>query len=334
MKLTEALLAYLEHLTERGLSTSHIKSVNGRLARFVADPPDQPVSAITGAKIAGHFRRLEDDGGLAKGTMAGHKSTHRAFWRWCQEQGLIAIDPSTVLKHPDFRYSFLPVHHQAADETAFHAVLSAIPAFIASRDYSPRDVRDALAVSLAADSAARRGEIWSIRRRELEKALKQPLNLRAGGHVYHVAGSGKTGQANIRFFENSADLARMWLKMLPAGSIHVFASTKTWQRLPRDYMNSAFKRLCAFAGVDPFQWQSVRKRVVTDMIELTGNITAGQLLAGHSSEKTTLAYYNQVQQSSVDAAAGQLARRRSANGDNGDSSIADGFFARVQPPES
>lgn len=329
MKLNEAYLAYLAHLSERGLSASHLTSVKGRVGRFVSGREAEPLASITGPQLAAYFRELEDTG-LARGTLAGHKSAHRAFWRWCINQSFVTADPSAVLcQNKDFRYSFLPVHHRAADEQSFRAVLSAIPAFIAHRDYNPRDVRDALAVSLAADSAARRGEIWKIRRKEMEKALRKPETLRGGGKVYHLAEGGKTGQSNIRFFEQSAELARLWLRLSPATAVHVFVSTRSWKRLQRDYMNSAFKRLCAFAEVEPFQWQSVRKRVVTDVIELTGNITTGQLLAGHTSEKTTLAYYNQVQQSSVDAAAGQLARRRTAVGDAVGNGLADTFFARL-----
>lgn len=329
MNLKVALLAYQNSLAERGLSRSHRKSVEGRLQRFLVGREDVPLRAITAAHISEHFEQLEHDG-LAAGTLAGYKSTHRAFWRWCCAQGHVTTDPSTVLKQKNFSYSFKPVNHRAADEDAFQVVLSAIPAFVAARRHAPRDVRDALAVSLAADSAARRGEIWSIRRKDLEKALKKPSKLRGGGRVYHVAGRGKTGQSNIRFFDQSAGLARLWLAILPATAVYVFASTRSWERLPRDYMNSAFNRLCAFAGVEPFRWQAVRKRVVTDMIEFTGNITAGQLLAGHSSEKTTLAYYNDVQQASVDAAAGQLARRRSNDGER----LAAELFGRIQPPNS
>ncbi len=331
LTLNEALLAYLDHLIERGLSRSHRQSVTGRVGRFTQTHGNIPLTDITPAHIADHFKQLED-AGLADGTLAGHKSSFRAFWRWLQDRGHITTNPTAVLKQKTFSYSFDPVNHRAADEDAFRAVLSAIPSFIAARDYAPRDVRDALAVSFAADSAARRGEIWSIRRANLEKALRKPTPL-PGGHVYHLSSRGKTGQSNIRFFDNTADLARMWLNTLPATATFVFASTKTWERLPRDYMNSAFQRVCQFAGVEEFQWQSVRKRVVSDMISLTGNVTAGQMLAGHASVKTTLRYYNEVQQATVDQAASQLARLRNDDAPKADG-LAEGFFARLQPPKS
>lgn len=329
MKLSEALSAYLRSLAERGLSRSHQESANGRLTRFLEGRETVRVREVVADDIASHFRGL-DASGLARGTLAGYKSSHRAFWHWCLDQNLIDADPSAVLRRKEFSYSYDPVNHQAADEAAFTAVLDALPRFAAHRSYEARDVRDALAVSMAADSAARRGEVWAIRRKDLEKALKRPTALRGGGNVYHIASSGKTGQANVRFFDQTAEFARRWLETLPPTAVFVFSSTKTWERLPRDYMNSAFKRACEFANVPTFQWQSVRKRVVTNIIEQTGNVTAGQLLAGHTSEKTTLKYYNMVAQARVDAAAGQLARRRS--GSSGED-LAGAFFANLAGPE-
>jgi integrase len=332
MNLEKALGIYAEELQFRGCARSHIASVQNRIGRFVAGRGEGLVTAVSPADIAAHFDQLESSG-LARGTLAGHKSTHRAFWGWLLDQGHILADPSSVLTRKQFAYSYRPVNHRAANEAAFVTVLESLPQFVAAHNQRPRDIRDALAVSLAADSAARRGEIWAIRRKDLERALKRPSPLPNGGYVYHVSSDGKTGQSMVRFFDQSAEFARMWLEILPGTAVHVFASTKTWNRLPRDYMNSAFNRVCAFAGVEPFRWQAVRKRVVTNIIALTGNVTAGQRLAGHASEKTTLAYYNDVQEASVDAAAGELARQRRGGGGGGDG-LADAFFSKIQPPKS
>lgn len=157
MNLNDSLTLYLCRLENAGSSQSHLDSVRLRLGKFVRGREQVPVSAITGADIHTHFLRLADSG-LAVATLAGHKSTHRAFWNWLRDTGHVATSPADVLRRQEHDYRAIPVNHQPADRDDFQAVVAAIPQFAANNHYSPRDVRDALAVSLSVDSSARRGK--------------------------------------------------------------------------------------------------------------------------------------------------------------------------------
>lgn len=306
--LNDAFSLYMRRLEDAGSSQSHIVSVRGRLGRFIASRGALPLANVTASQIHTHFLSLANDG-LAVGTLAGHKSTHRAFWNWCQAEGYITHNPADVLRRQEHDYTAIPVTRQPADRDDFQRVVAGILQFAAHRNYEPRDVRDALAVSLAVDSSSRRGEIWKLRRADMERALQRgrPLGERA---VYRIAVAGKTGTVIVRFFDESAELARRWLLLMPANAAFLFCSLRDGRRLRSDYMGSAFNRLCEFAGVPVFRYQAVRKRVVMDAIVSSGDQKVGQLLAGHKDARTTAVYYNLVQEEFVDAAAANLATQR------------------------
>lgn len=325
MLLSKTVELYLEDLRARQLSRAHIDSVELRLNRFAAGLQNMDLASITGADVAAHFHRLRQVDGLADGTLAGHKSTLRAFWNWCLERGLAENNPTTVLKQKAHSYSYLPVRSRSVPRSDFTAVIAALDNFAAHRDYHQRDVRDAAMLSLVADSSARRGELWELRQRDLADALNRPKIVGDGISVYHVITRGKTGVVKIRFFENTAVLLRRWLGLIPSDSPFVFVSLRTGQRLRKDAMWLGFKRICEWVGVPVFRFHATRKRVVTDIIEASGDMKVGQLLANHRSQRTTQEYYNDVQEDRVDAAAARLVSQR----DRGDDGLASDFFRRV-----
>lgn len=324
MLLSEAVDAYMGHLV--GASHTHQASVGSRLSRFLTGREGALLSDVTSEDIAGHFEGLAA-AGLAMGTLAGHKSTMRAFFRWLVGQGILESDPAAILTGARFRYSYQPVNHQPADPEHFRRLVQALPGFAAAG--SRRNVRDALIVSLTVDSSARRGEIWALRRADMERALARPTPAGENRHVYRAIVNGKTGPTVLRFFDESAALAHRWLALMPHG-VWLFCSLRTGKRLRRDYMNQAFARACAFAGVPTFNFQAVRKRVVVDAIALAGDPKVGQLLAGHKDPRTTTTYYNLVQEEKVAQIAGRLAteRRGRPSADGGD--LADELFGPLR----
>lgn len=309
-----AVEMYLSHLRERQLSQAHIDSVQLRLNRFAAGRERNKLDQITGDDIAGYFHTLRHEAGLADGTLAGHKSTLRAFWNWCIKQGLADDNPSAILCQKKYSYSYLPVRSRSVPRSDFMAVIAALDPFAAHRNYHPRDVRDAAMVSLVADSSARRGELWELRQRDVADALNRPKELGNGILVYHVITRGKTGTVKIRFFENTAVLLRRWLECIPPETPFVFVNVRTHQRLRKDAMWLGFKRICEFADVPVFRFHATRKRVVTDIIEASGDMKVGQLLANHRSQRTTQEYYNDIQEDRVDAAAARLVAHRNGQG--------------------
>lgn len=321
--LQAALDAYLVYLAGENYTTTHLNSVRLRLERFVTGRENVPVTAVSKEEIHAHFVAMKE-AGLADGTLAGHKSTHRAFWRWCKRKNWIEENPSKILKSKRHAYSFDPVHFQPADEDDFRRVLAALGDFAAHRGYRPRDVRDALIVSLTIDSGKRREEIWNIQRRKMEVALERGRAV-GGRTIYHVPSSGKTGAVDVRFFDESAELTRRWLLMLSASAIYLFENPQTGERLRVDYIGSAFLRICEFAGVPPFRFQATRKRNVIDISEAAGDAKVAQRLAGHKSIRTTQSHYNMIADKRVDEAAAQLANERRGRLGN----IADELFGKL-----
>lgn len=321
--LEEAVGRYVADLEERQCSASHVATVRHRLGRFARGREGLALRAVTGGDLHNYFTDMQE-AGLASGTLAGHKQTLLAFWRWCAGRRWCSLKPSDALRSRKHRYSFRPVRSRAANAGDFAVVIAALPAFAAHRGWRPRDVRDAALVSVVADSSRRRGEVWNLRRVDVARALERPEPLGEGRWVFHVESHGKTGPVSIRFYDESAMLLRRWLELLPAGAVHVFVSLRSGERLRPDALHLGLLRVCEFAGVAPFRFHAIRKRVVTDVIAATGDAKIGQLLAGHASERTTQMYYNDVQQSAVDAAAGALAAKyRGGRGD-----LAGEFFGR------
>lgn len=325
MKLNQAIDAYLASLRDRRLSQAHLSSVSARLGRLASAYGERPLPAVSPDDIAAHFAGLEESG-LALGTLAGYKSTNRAFWNWCLEQQLIESNPADALLTKDHAYDYRPVHSRAAPEADFQGALDRLMEFAGHRDWAARDVRDAALVSLAVDSAKRRTELWNLRRRDVEKALASTGS--AGGrNVYHASSRGKTGQVDVVFFEETAVLLRRWLAMMPAESNWLWVNLRTGKRLRADVLAIAFIRLCEFAGVPTFRFHAVRKRSVTDIIAATGDWKVGQLLAGHKDQRTTQLHYNDVDQQRVDVMAARLADVR--RGRAGESVLAESFFGKI-----
>ncbi len=318
--LSAAIDAYLSELERRGCSGAHLRTVRSRLGQYARGRAG--LSLIAAQNDLSDFFAEMRERGLASGTLAGHKSTHLAFWRWAADRRYCSLDGSNVLRGRDNRYSFRPVHSRAADPADFAAVVSSLGAFAAHRGYQPRDLRDAALVSLIADSACRRGEAWNLRRAAVVAALDRPKTV-GHRHVHRADSQGKTDRVEIRFFDETAELLRRWLTHVPPRLGYVFLSLQTGKRIRIDALQIGLYRVCEFAGVRPFGFHAIRKRLVTDAIAASGDPKVGQLLAGHTSERTTLAYYDDIAQTEVDATVALLADRY-----RGGDGLARAFFGR------
>lgn len=313
MNLSNAVDLYLTHLLERNLSPLHVRTVCSRLRQFVypieefpTDRRDCGVAAVDMLALHAHFRQLEASG-RSEGTLAGYASTHRAFWTWVVENGWRCDSPAANLK----RYSYLPKKRRAASPSAISLVIAALPGFVARHDYNPRDVRDALVVSLSLDSGNRIGEIRSLRRRSVEAALASGEVGENGRYRYQIIGTGKTGDQDLIFFNESADLARMWLNACPfPKSEFVFVSLRTGHLLRRETMGRCFVRVCEFAGVPTIRSHAIRKRNASDIQLIHHDPELTRQFLGHTSIKTTMMHYNDVDRDRVSAVASELASAR------------------------
>jgi integrase len=331
--LREAMAVYLDELEVRGSSEYHIKTVRSRLKPFAIVHGDRALEEIGARDLQEHFRSLSKT--RAEATMAGYRATHKAFWSYCREEGWVADRPARHLK----RYSYDPAKPKAVPEDYLQVVIDNLQDFVDHRDQHPRDVRDALFVSLSIDSGARRGEMGNLQRSKVEKELEEATLFRGDDSrlgpahiIYSVASKGKTGAAVVRFTEETARLFRLWFRLvdedLPAGrgEDRVFLSVVTGEPLaPNSLSNHCFRRVCEFAGVPHFRSHAVRHRNVTEIIDATGDPKIAQRVAGHRSLEVTLRIYNETLESHALQATATLARRRGrSNGKTEKFSDSDG----------
>lgn len=309
MKLSVAIGRYLDHHRDNGSSKRTVETVRWRLAQLVKFAGNVPLEKVTKAVLIAYFEHLIDTG-LADGTLAGHKSTARAFFNWSKKRGLVKKNPAKILSSKRFSFSYSPVKSRPAPPDSFQAVIDALPSFAAHRGYNRRDVRDALLVSIAVDSGARRGEILNLRRADVLASIESEQG------IYHVQSRGKTGAATVRLFEATASLCRLWLAMLPEDHVWLCTSLKTGEKMDSSNLPKCLYRICDFANVPRFGFQSIRKRNIVDTIKASGDPKVAMLLAGHKDIRTTQRHYNVVESSAVDDTAAQLARDRHGDGVN------------------
>ena len=325
MLLQDAIDAFLANLLDRALSPSYISSVALRLKRLSDSFPAIPLSDIQERDVNKYFRELKEVG-LAEATRAGHASSVKAFFNFCVRYGFLPYSPASGLP----RLSYKPVHRRAAPRDSVLALIKAIPEFAAHRDYHPRDVKEALAVSLGVDSGARLGEIQSLLWSRVHHALERGHLVKEGRVVYTIVGYGKTEASFLKFFSETATLFSLWEKSNPwKDSNFVFCSLRTGERQQASSLGRAFERICKFADIPPFRSQAVRKRNVTDMIRQTGDWKAGQLLAGHANLKVTMEHYNDIMHEDMDDNVAAMATERRGGG--GAALLAEALFMPKNP---
>lgn len=329
MRLINALEKFLNHLKKQGGGVSHLKTVRWRIGRFMNPPAapgkerfslaDREVSSVTRVELAEFLEAYKE--GHSDGSMAGMTATHRQFWKYCKKKKWLTKNPAKGLKS----YSYAPVMRQPPPEGDVLKVAACLPAFVAHRGRHPRDLRDALIVSLSLDCGGRRGAMMRLRRSQVVKALGEGRRAANGRLVYTVmVNRDKTGAAKLEFFEETADLFQQWFVVCPArprsggsGGSHlddsVFVSMWTGRLLHPNTVSKALVRVCRFAGVPSFRPHGVRKRNGREMIKNSDAATA-QGYTGHKDIKTLLVHYNAVEQEDVDNAAAEMTTRRRGEG--------------------
>jgi len=321
MTLNDAITAYLDDLRERQLTAVHIRTVKYRLGRFAQTrPAGQPVAHLTRAILAAYFVDLRE--GKSDGTMAGYVSTHKAFWKYCKRQGWTENNLGKKLK----KYSYKPVVRKAAPVDDINTVLAHLNKFAWHRDGRPRDIRDALLVSLSLDAGARRAAMWGLRRSDAERSLHKGRLAKNGRIMYRVdAYVNKTGTVTLEFCQETADLFRLYFERAPYTRTDlVFYNLTTGDPMRPASLSRAFDRICKFCGVPVFRSHAVRKRNGSAIIQELHAPDVAQLYLGHQELSTTLRHYNDHERDDVSEAAAQLASLRRGPRDV----LADEFFKK------
>ncbi len=326
MLLSDALSRYVAYLKECQFSEAHIRTVEWRLNRFVKTRPDRDVKSITRTELAEYFIELRE--GKADGTMAGYTTVHRSFWKFCKKRRWIDKNPAKKLRS----WPNEPQVRQPAPEADVKKVADALRGFVERRDQRPRDVRDALLVSLSIDCGGRLGAMCNLKRSEVLRALERG-QVAGNGRVVYVAtvNQGKTGAAHMEFGEETADLFRLWFRVMPKWETdRVFLNLVTGEPLIRNSAAKAFVQVCKFAGVPAFRSHAVRKRNVTVVMKELADAETAQRYAGHRDLDTTMRFYKEQVDSDVLDAAAELAERRRGRPDF-DEKMAT-FFRVKRPP--
>lgn len=303
--VTGAITAYLDDLRERQCRPVHLYSVRSRLGHFESQFGDRSLDSLTRADIGQHITSLEGD--RTEATMAGIAATHRAFWTWCHERGFTSPNLGSKLR----RYDYTPSVRRAASPEHVEALAAAIPAFVdrrRGRTWYENDLRAGLIVSLSLDSGARLGEMANLRIDDVRRSLERP-HWTPEGTAYIVGSRGKTGTAQLVYFEQTASLFRRWLELVPSNARFVFVNLETGAKLYTNSLSRMFLRVCRFAGVPPFRAHAIRKRNICDIVDESG-FAAAQQYAGHSNIQTTRRHYYEANQEQTVKAAARMNRRR------------------------
>ena len=311
--LTQALEEYLLYLKKEGSSATHIRTVHSRLRQFIEPNDEFPtdnrmrsVDSVTALDLHQHLFELQG-GGRSDGTMAGYVGSMRAFWAWLVRDKEVKESPAENLR----RYSYLPKKRRAAPSKSVDKLYAALRPFVAHRNYNPRDVRDALVVSLSLDSGSRIGEVHSLRSRDMEEALARGEIAENSRTCYTVIGRGKTGSKAVTFFNESAELYALWQRVNPFPNAEfVFTSVHTGRLLRPESMTRCFEGICEFAGIPVVRSHAIRKRNASDLQRAFGDPELTRLYLGHSSITVTMNHYNDVDQERVMEAAAELASSR------------------------
>lgn len=338
MLLSEALARYIAHLIECQWSDAHIRTEKDRLRRFVfghsktrtpvlQGRETRELTSITKGELARYFIALKV--GRAEGTMSGYTTTHRNFWKFCKRQKWLPKNLAKGLRN----WSADPQVRQPAPEEDVQVVIRCLREFVTRRDHHPYDVRDALLVSLSIDCGQRLGAMCDLNRLDVLNTLRYGRQAQNGRIGYLITVNvGKTGAANIEFFDETAELFRLWFKVNPHQNTEkVFVSIKTGEPLHRNSAAKAFVRVCKFAGVRPFRSHAIRKRNVSEIIEVIADAEVAQRYAGHSDMETTLRHYKDKRPVAVLNAAADLANQRRGDVVNEAEELAKLFGIRNPP---
>lgn len=311
-RLGNLIEQYLNDLQCNGASQAHITTVDWRLRRFMRYLEEHGVSEVEEIDRSTVIRFLRDmEPHYADGTLAGWRSTQRAFWNWAREKGLASTNLGEKLP----AYSFEPVVRTAALAENVLTLIARLGDFASHRDYHPRDVRDAFAVSLSIDCGGRRGEMWNITRAEMQRSLHTPMFIN-GVAVYSVVSRGKTGSCRLDYCQRTADLATRWLALLPDKARHVFVNLGSSKQLHENTFGKVFVRVCEWAGVPPIRSHAIRKLNITEIL-VASDVNVAMHYAGHRDQRTTLVHYRQTAYREVLAATASLAARRGTAASHG-----------------
>lgn len=175
----------------------------------------------------------------------------------------------------------------------------------------PLDIRDLLAICLAADSGKRRAELANLSTKQMNRALANPA-LVNGVVVYGAKTKGKTGEAKLRFTEQTAAIYRLWQlrrpNLSPERVFVALGGKDSGRPMTLDGFTSIFVRRCKEVGVPVFRTHAIRHKKGTEVSDKHSPAAAAALL-NITVETAMLHYYDAAEKVALEAIA-ESARER------------------------
>lgn len=316
MQVSEGVQLHLHSIEARGARPVSISKSEWELKQFVADFGEREIGDITFVELITWMRALRRSDGshYAHASLAGISRGIRSFFRFAEEEGFISRDVSRKLP----RYNFKPVNRQIAPEKDIIKILNSLPDFIEYRGRDVRDLRDALIVSFAINTGARRRNIKGLERKAVYAALEHPslVNTPHGVDcIYHLYAEGKGDKMlELRFSEATAELFREYLHRTKRGNpVYVFLATTTSANpISGATLNSAFQRICEYAGTPLWLSHAIRKANVMAILDTGADLKTASEYVQHSNPQVTLVHYVYSSQRRVDEATINMMEKRYA----------------------
>lgn len=309
---------YLQSIESRGVRDVTLLKYQWELRHFLRDFGHHEIQCISLAELVIWLRNIRQSDGsrYAHGSLAGISKGIRYFFKFAEKRGYIETNVADDLP----RYSQKPVKRQAAPEADVIAILNSMDAFINQRGRALCDLRDGLIVSFAISTGARLRTITELEKKAVVQALESPIAIYGPeglAHVYHLFAEGKGDKIlELRFSQSTAQLFIEYLQRtqhVARSSPNIFvANRQPFGPVSQYTVNSAFKRICHFAGVKTRLSHSIRKANVTAILDNGGDIKTAAGYAQHSDISITLQHYVYGTPRRIDIAAASMDQRRQA----------------------
>jgi site-specific recombinase XerD len=300
MKLKDALAAFL--LVDRAKQTR--ETYEKFLRRFVnAIGPERQLQSIRPEDIAefvdemrnrtvkyeDHGRRPAVQEPLSTVTVYKNVKMIKTFFKWCVDHHHLAESPA------DFLVNKKPVRPLGQGKACTDEELELL---LAAARFKPRDLA---LVTLLAESGCRAGEAATLRIQDLELDLSSAM----------VTGKGDI-RRRIYFFEDTTEALSAWLAIRPkAAHDYVFLTLREHTPLSSRAVSQVIRRLSKFAGLKRMLGaHSLRHRVGLTFARERVAPRVAQHYLGHTNIKTTLEYYQDIDESDLRTAGRLLNWRR------------------------
>ena len=265
---------YLNHLlVERGLSRNTVEAYARDLARFFTWLGERDETEVTLDDCRG-FMEEARAGGLGARSLARTMSGIRGYYRWLQEEEIVAADPTELLDRPRLGRHLPGVLSRDEMERLLNA----------ATDESPETIRDRAMLELLYAAGLRVSELTGLGVNDLDLELG----------VVRVIGKGDKERL-VPVGEAALEWIRRYLAEVRPGMDHDRAAALFLSRrghgLTRQAVWHRLRRYALLAGITTkFSPHTFRHSFATHLLEGGADLRSVQAMLGHADISTTEIY--------------------------------------------